>query len=517
VFTLSPTQSAFLVTPILSDLDARNHLAAVKERARTLTTEKAAELYEGHRAWWRGYWSQSFVEMDDPVLEKFYYASQYIMASASRSGKVAPGLYGPWVTTDHPSWNGDYTLNYNLETPYLGLYSSNHVATADSYDPPILDFVARGQTYARTILNVRGVYYPGHIGPWGLERPFDYEPFMGQKGNAAFLVMPMLMRFYSTYDDVYARKTYPFIKEVGNFWEDYLQMKDGHYVILDDCVGEVGPWLSSPDWAKCPNNIDPMNDLGFVRATFQGLLDMSSELNVDPARRPQWQNIIDHLSPYPTGEHAGKRVFLSAEPSREDNILKSTVPDWGTLAIWPANQIGLGEDPQLLETGLNTVIERGAKDHPLVPPAMARVGYDPTELLAALRKSCLDNGYPNGYIFFFGGGVESASTIPATINEMMLQSFSGSLRIFPVWPRNQNASFGNLRAYGAFLVSSNFKSGQVSELTIFSEKARDCTLENPWGGKALILFRNGKKAETLQGINVTFKTSVNETISIQPM
>lgn len=517
VFSLSPGQPVFLVTPVLSDLDAPNHLAAALERVQTLTPSVMTELYQAHCAWWRDYWSQSFIEMDDPVLEKFYYASQYITASASRSGKVAPGLYGPWVTTDHPSWNGDYTLNYNLETPYLGLYSSNHLATADSYDAPILDFIGRGKTYARTMLNVRGVYYPGHIGPWGLERPFDYEPFMGQKSNAAFLVMPMLMRFYSTYDDAYARKTYPFIKEVGDFWEDYLQMKDGRYVILDDCVGEVGPWLSSPDWAKCPNSTNPMNDLGFVRAVFRGLIDMSVELNVDEARRPLWQNIIDHLAPYPTAEHDGKQVFLAAEPSAAHSNLNSTVPDWGTLAIWPANQIGLGEDSHLLEIALNTVTERGARDHPLVPPAMARVGYDPEKLLAALRANCMKNGYPNGYIFFFGGGVESASMVPATINEMMLQSFSGSLRLFPVWPSNHNASFGNLRAYGAFLVSSTFRNGHVKDLTIFSEKGRDCKLENPWRGRALLLFRNSEKAETLQGASITFKTAVNEAISIQPL
>ncbi|MEO8736419.1 MAG: hypothetical protein ABI380_07740 [Edaphobacter sp.] len=102
------------------------------------------------------------------------------------------------------------------------------------------------------MLNVRGVYYPGHIGPWGLERPFDYDPFMGMKGNAAFVAMPMLMRFYSTYDDAYAAKVYPFLNEVGNFWEDYLEKKDGRYLIRDDCGNEVGPWSSEADFLNPP-------------------------------------------------------------------------------------------------------------------------------------------------------------------------------------------------------------------------------------------------------------------------
>jgi hypothetical protein len=148
---------------------------------------------------------------------------------------------------------------------------------------------------------------------------------------------------------------------------------------------------------------------------------------------------------------------------------------------------------------------------------MARVGYDPEKLLAAMRRNIQENTYPNGYIFFLGGGVETASTIPATVNEMLLQSFSGVLRLFPVWTRNQDASFSSLRAYGAFLVSSKFKNGRVGDLTIVSEKGRACTLENPWSGQSIVLYRNGKKAEALNGSKVKFSTTSGESIVIRPL
>jgi hypothetical protein len=514
-FTLQPGKPVYLVGLILSDLDTPHHRAMAQIGAHEMTISEIERVLALHREWWRNYWSQSFVDIGDPTLEKFYYASQYITASASRTGKIAPGLYGPWVTTDHPSWNGDYTLDYNHETPFLGLYSSNHVATADPYDPPVLAFIDRARKYARTMLNVRGVYYPGHIGPWGLEREFDYDPFMGMKSNAAFLVMPMLMRYYSTYDDRYAVKVYPFIREVGDFWEDYLIKDHGHYIIREDCADEVGPWRSSPSWDKCAESLNPMNELAFLRATFKGLIDMSQELDLDAARRPVWKDIIDHLAPYPTGEREGKKIFLMAEAG-DDGKPAETIPSWGTLAIWPANQIGLGEDPQLLKIALDTVTDRGFTDHPLVAPAMVRVGYDPVKLLAAMKEDCLKNGYPNGYIFFFGGGVESASTIPAAINEMMLQSFSGVLRLFPVWPKDHDASFGDLRAYGAFLVSSELRNGEVKRLVIESEKGRDCTLQNPWTGRVLKVYRNGQEAERADGDVVTLKTRPGERIELRP-
>ena len=44
--------------------------------------------------------------------------------------------------------------------------------------------------------------------------------------------------------------------------------------------------------------------------------------------------------------------------------------------------------------------------------------------------------------------------IIAPIQEMLLQSWDGILRIFPYWPDDREARFEGLRARGAFLVSA---------------------------------------------------------------
>ena len=56
-----------------------------------------------------------------------------------------------------------------------------------------------------------------------------------------------------------------------------------------------------------------------------------------------------------------------------------------------------------------------------------------------------------------------------------------------------------LRAVGAFLVSANFKDETARGATVLSEKGRDCTVVNPWNGKAIQLVRNGRPAETVSG------------------
>lgn len=77
-----------------------------------------------------------------------------------------------------------------------------------------------------------------------------------------------------------------------------------------------------------------------------------------------------------------------------------------------------------------------------------------------------------------------------------------------------DARFGNLRAYGAFLVSSELSKGEVKNLVIESEKGKSCTLRSPLRGKAMILYRNGRAAETLKGDTVTFKTTAGERIVV---
>ena len=99
-----------------------------------------------------------------------------------------------------------------------------------------------------------------------------------------------------------------------------------------------------------------------------------------------------------------------------------------------------------------------------------------------------------------------------TSNEMLCMSHRQVLRVFPVWPRERDARFLGLRAEGAFLVSSELKGGEVKFVKIYSEKGRDCTLVNPWPGKPINIYRNGKKAETLKGDRVVLKTEAGATI-----
>ena len=68
-----------------------------------------------------------------------------------------------------------------------------------------------------------------------------------------------------------------------------------------------------------------------------------------------------------------------------------------------------------------------------------------------------------------------------------MQSHEDYIRIFPVWNKNTEASFENLRADGAFVVSGSVKDGKISPVTVVSEKGRTLKVLCPWENGMKIL------------------------------
>jgi hypothetical protein len=126
------------------------------------------------------------------------------------------------------------------------------------------------------------------------------------------------------------------------------------------------------------------------------------------------------------------------------------------------------------------------------------------------------NSYPNLHIHTSGGGIENLNTVPSTISEMLLQSFQGKLRLFADWPISSDARFGNLRAWGGFLVASRLTGGIVQYVRIASEQGQTAILVNPWPGQTLRLYRNGVDAGTLSGPEVTLPTAKGEVLTLAP-
>lgn len=533
-FELKPGIKSYIVSYVQTNHDNKDCLQESIGRIRAFNESQINRLNSEHKDWWNQFWDKSAIDIGDELLEKFWYGSHYIMASCSRNKQFPPGLFGNWITTDSPAWAGDYHLNYNYQAPWWGVYSSNHIELSEPYDTPLLEYMPNGRKYAEQYLGCSGIYYDVGIGPKGLstalsttQASLKYENghlFLGQKSNTALSAINMLMRFYYSYDLQYASQVaYPYLIDVANFWEDYLTFEGNRYVIYRDAIHEVSTCADShpnDEWLQDFEDMNPILSLGVVRTVFKGLLDISKELGLDANRREKWSHILEHSSDFPTFERDGKTIFRLTEQGR----------DWwddNTLAIqhiWPAGAIGLDSDPMLLEIARNTitVINRW-KDYngfPTIFTSAARVGYDPEIILHELRRQCLENSFPNLFIFFGGGGIECCSGVPSAINEMLMQSHEHVIRLFPVWPRARNARFMNLRAVGAFLVSSELSDETIKCVDIKSEKGRICKLLNPWPiGEISIMEIDGNRQREidcqLSENVITFATEPGKNYNLQ--
>jgi alpha-L-fucosidase 2 len=112
--------------------------------------------------------------------------------------------------------------------------------------------------------------------------------------------------------------------------------------------------------------------------------------------------------------------------------------------------------------------------------------------------------------------VESCTPSIVTIDMMLCSSHQDVLRVFHVWPKAQDAAFENLRAEGAFLVSSRLRGGIVEYVGIHSERGRRCTLENPWPGRQVTVTRADGESGSATGERFTLDTRAGEKLRLVP-
>ncbi len=502
-FDLRPNEPITIATSILSDLDATNSEVAAENRVNTLTPGDIEKLSAQHQTWWKKFWSQSFVEIPDKEIEQHWYAAQYLMASCSRPGKVAPGLWGNWVTTNDPMWNGDYHLNYNFEAPYYGVYSANHPELSLPYFDAINQSVQNGKLNAAK-RGWKGVHFPASIGPWGM-RPEGDDSDYGQRSNAAYVALNFIWYYQYTQDKEWLKaRGYPYLREVESFWTDYLKFENGRYVIYNDAIHEG----SGPDF-------NSVLSLGLVRTLYKNMLVMSEDLGVDEALRPKWRDILNKISDWPLQERNGKTIFRYTEKGMAWNNGNTL----GIQHIFPAGAIGLDSSPKELEISRNMIEAMARWDDQNGAcswyTACARVDYPPEIILQHLHKLYERSSMLNGLLNFGAGGIENVSPSLA-VSEMLFQSHDGILRFFPCWPRNLDARFSTLRAVGAFLVSAEFKGGVIGNVKITSEKGKDCTIVNPWPGHSVHVIRNGEPSPSVIGERFTLTTNPGDVLELLP-
>ncbi|MDR0750853.1 MAG: hypothetical protein LBF62_14960 [Tannerellaceae bacterium] len=524
-FTLEPGKTVRLVFATSGNFKSDDCLhAAISKVKESATPQRLRQLEDQHREWWKNYWGKSFVSIPDSAVEGHYYLSLYGTASASRDTDFPPGLFGTWITQEQPAWMGDYHLNYNHQAPFYALYSANRIEQATPYYAPLLAFMPRGKYYSEKVTGIPdGIFYPVGIGPLGIETTRwtpqmakyhwakdymenieDEGMFWGQKSNVSYAVANLSMQFYLTWDREFTQKVYPFVRAAAIFWEKYLVYEDGRYVDYNDAIheGTIG-------------DKNPLLSLGLIRQTMRTATDMSELLGEDDDRREKWMHIHDHISHYPVFERNGKTVFRYTETGIEwvdGNTL-------GIQHIYPGGAIGPDSSPELLAVAMNTMQEMqrwlDSNGNNSFFPAAVRIGYNPDTILYHLDRY-VKHSFPNGYQMDNPHGVETLSTVPNTVNEMLCMGHQGVTRLFPVWNRSRDASFHQIRVEGAFLISAKLENGEIGNVTVFSEQGKELHLLNPWEGRKLkVKGPDGERQ--YEGERIRINTGKGATYRLEPV
>ncbi|WP_438453282.1 glycosyl hydrolase family 95 catalytic domain-containing protein [Streptomyces asiaticus] len=524
-FTVHPGQPVTVVSGVRGGKNATTQVADAQRAVRDMNTTAVASMSAAHRAWWKAYWLKSYVRLYDDTIEKYYYGSQYLMGSSARAGSEAPNMWG-WVTTDDPMWRGAIFLNYNAESAYYGVFSSNRPETADPYIKAITDYQGQGAANIQNLASIpadgqyistqfkaavppstRGYLYPLGIGPWGSTA---YKGFWNQPGEASYAAVPLIYRYEYSPDKTYlSQKLYPLVNKLAQFWQDYLGAKqaDGKYHLMGAAY--------EGDWKH-----DDSLDLAEVGLILKAALKYSEVLDVDASKRPAWQDIIDHLPPYATDTYNGKTVYTSDYDTSFTSLLGRTICnlEW----IHPFDQLNLDSPAAQRQAAIDTLdaMNSWGEDNNFAKSfgIAARVGYPASPLLAQLKSRINAEIQTNQTGSVQVGGLESISAIDA-INSMMLQSDNGTIRLFPDYPSGRRGHFSNLRAQGGYLVSADYDGTTVSNVSVVADNQGGvATVLNPWPGQSLKVTdaRGNIVATTQNGDRYTFTSRAGGRYTLAP-
>lgn len=468
-------------------------LSAARARAEAVLAASATEpaaLLAAHRAWWRAYYPRSRVELPGaPALETFYWRQIYKLGAAMRADGPICDLLGPWyrVTAWPRIW-----WNLNLQLTYHPLAASNRLDLAESL---YRNLDRRRDQLIANALPARPERDTAAIGRTSVQDLRSFvrtdRPTGAELGNLPWMLYHYWEFYRVQMDDAILRdRLLPLLAPAVNYYLGHTQTEADGLLHLR--------LTHSPEFADAT---DANYDLALLRWGLQTLVDSHGHLHLDDKNLPRWRDALARLAPFPVDEKTGLLI------GRDRPLDKAHRHFSHLMSIYPLHLLDL-DDPARRALATRSI------NHWLAVPGDDRCGFTYTgaaSLLAMLGDGDGALGQLNQFFnFSFGkstpdtiflttifpntfyaeesrrpggsGGltIETPLTVVAAVNDMLLQSHGGLLRVFPAMPAAwPDARFENLRAEGAFLVSGEWRGGRAVRVEIKSLAGEPCRLRVP--------------------------------------
>ncbi len=533
LWSSAETQPFRLDVALFTSRDVPDNAAHAAREAERLSRVPVEELRRASAQWWSDFWSRSAVEFEDRELERIWYHNQYWLACCLREGKVAPGLFGNWTSGRiGTAWHGDYHMNYNTQQVYWGVFSSNHVEQHLPYVELCENLLPIAESFAREKFSLPGAFFPHSAYPVPSRTiAYPVPPWGYEVCETPWTVQSLWWHYLYTLDEGFLRRVYPLLRAAARFLAAYMTKgEDGHYHVV--------PTVSPENWGFTVDfrlNRDCIMDLALARFLFKAAAEAAGILGLDADERKQWLAIEARIAPFPKATGPYGEVWVDVVGAPVEYVYNVPV----TLApVFPGEQVGLdvGQDQmEIARRTARTVRLEGGNDLVFQPLIRARLGMlDLAWFKREVAYCQLPNGVAQNRVRQIGGRYRDSTdfdfmmrmgiwvenlSLPAVLNECLLQSYSGVIRLFPNTINMGPARFARLRAVGAFLVSAAWDGSEVRDVEIHSEKGARARLVNPWPGRKVnvVRARDGQTVTVHQTANlVEFPTGAGETYRLRP-
>ncbi len=464
-----------------------------------------------HARYWDSFWNASSVSLPDTILQHQYDMEMYKLGSASRENSRPISLQAIWTADNGllPPWKGDYHNDLNTQLCYWPVYRGNHLSEGLAFLNTLWNQRETYRKYTSDFFGVNGIIVPGVMDllgrPMGGWPQYSFSPTAG-----AWCAHHFYLHWkYSADNDFLRDRAYPFMKDVAVALDE-LSIKDSS--------GKRGlPLSTSPEIYECGEKAwfrtITNYDLALMRFTFGAAAEMASVLGLDDDAG-RWSKCLGEMPQFDIDEDSSM-TFAHGFPYNVSHRHLSHA-----MAIYPLGLLDVNDGIET-EKIINSTIKNIDKYGPDYwcgytyswlgnMKARALDGDGAADNLRVFSKCfCLKNSFHvNGDQTATGKSLftyrpftlEGNFAFASAIQEMLIQSHTGIVRIFPALPSSwKDVSFSKLRTRGAFLVSARMEKGKVVSAEIFSEKGGKVDVNLP--GDTTVLHFDTKPGQTIDLMN----------------
>ena len=444
-----------------------------------------------HTGWWKDYWDKCSIQLPDPVLEQQWYMEMYKFGAASRTGAPPICLQAVWTADNGqtPPWRGDFHNDLNTQLSYWPGYSANHMEESRVFTDWLWKIKDNGEDFTRRFFRVDGLNVPciatlegKAIGGWS---PYSHQPT-----TSGWLAHHFYQQWkYGADDEFLKDRAYPWVKEVARYFENVsVRGADNMRKLSLSTSPEIND-NELDAWFQQTTNYDLSN----IRLTYTAAAEMADALGLaDEAAH--WRQQLDEWPGF-AADSTGLTIapgYPLAESHRHLSHMLAFHP-FGLLDVSQGK-----EAENLIKRSINHVEELGCEywigyTYAWLANMHARVFNGDAaarNLHIFIKAFCSPNSFHlNGdqlkkvYTSFTYRPftLEGNFAFASAIQEMLMQSHTGVIRVFPALPEGwREAGFDKMRAVGGFLVSARYENGKVQHVTIQSEKGGVLKVLNPF-------------------------------------